>query len=97
MSKIVEVNKLKKGDYYAVCDVCGTKNWASTMKVRWDGAFVDDDCYEPYHEGDRSKVIKEDRMVPIARNRDIVAADNELATTPITSTSSNDGKWYVVE
>ena len=97
MSDKKTVDRLKSGDYPAVCDVCGTKNWASTMKMRWDGAFVDDDCFEPYHDGDRTKVIKEDRSVPVARQRNIVAADNQLATTPITGTSSNDGKWYVVE
>ena len=98
MSKLAGVNTLRDNDYYAVCDRCGRRFWASTMKVDpYDQAFVDDDCYDGKHDGDRSKVIYEDRKVPIARDRTIVAADNSFAQTPATAGSSNDGLWYVVE
>lgn len=99
MSKAAGPNEgsFNKHDYYAVCDICGQRFWASTMKTQWDGAFVDDQCWSPYQDGDRSKVVKEDRRVPIARPRLFNADENQLATTPITGTSSNDGKWYVVE
>lgn len=89
------VNKLRAGDYYAVCDVCGIKFWASEMSIRWDGLFVDRDCNDPYHGGDKVKIIKEDRTVPIARSRTFADGDNELETTPMTVAKSE--YWYVVD
>ena len=97
MSKLAKPNEQRDNDYYAVCDECARRFWASTMRTRWDGAFVDDDCWEPYHEGYKSKVIKEDRSVPTARNRNINAEDNQLAQLPPTAGSSNDGFMYVVQ
>jgi hypothetical protein len=92
MSKEAKPNELRAGDYYAVCDECARRFWASTMKVRWDGAFVDDDCWEPQNEGDKSKVVREKRNVPISRDRVFKAGDNELAVTP-----SNTANWYGYE
>lgn len=97
MSKKVHPNKLRDNDWRAVCDVCGLSFWGSTMQHRWDGAFVDTKCWEPFQDGYKSKVIKEDRSVPTSRNRTFVASQNSLAQTPPTAGSSNDGLWYVVE
>lgn len=66
-------NTLRDWDHPATCDICGDRFWASTM--RWSSPnsqggkqyFVDDDCWDPYHEGNKVKVVKEKRTVPVAR------------------------------
>lgn len=95
MSERALPNVLKPGDYYAICDTCGQRYWASTMRTRWDGAFVDDGCWDPYPEAFKSKVIVEDREVPIARDR-TYDSTNANDATPITIDSSNLNNRYVV-
>lgn len=90
-------NQLKDWDWVAVCDVCGHSYLGSTMKPRWDGAFVDDDCWEPYPEAYKSKVIHEDRSVPVTRPRVFDSDQNTLATTPPTSDTDLDGFFYTIE
>jgi len=36
-----------RGDWAAICDVCGRKFKASQLKLRWDNLRVDSDCWEP--------------------------------------------------
>ena len=36
-----------KGDYNAICDICGAKRKASELRIRWDGFLVDSRCWEP--------------------------------------------------
>lgn len=42
-------NWLKLGDHNAVCDSCGRKFKASTMRKRWDGMFVCKEDWEIKH------------------------------------------------
>ena len=41
-----------KGDWNAICDVCGTQVKASTLRQRWDGFMVCSRDWEPRHPQD---------------------------------------------
>lgn len=60
-------NYLKWGDWNAICDVCGFKFKASTMKARWDGLMVCERHWEPRHPQDFVKVRGDDPAVPWTR------------------------------
>ena len=60
-------NWLKLGDYNAVCDSCGRKFKASTMRKRWDGMFVCKEDWEPKHPQLSLKVHGDKQTVPIPR------------------------------
>lgn len=60
-------NWLKLGDYNAVCDSCGRKFKASTMRKRWDGMFVCKEDFEPKHPQLSLKVRGDKQQVPIPR------------------------------
>ena len=49
----------KDGDYSAICDVCGLKFKASSLKERWDGLKVCKQDYEVRHPQDFLRVIPE--------------------------------------
>ena len=42
-------NYYKRGDYNAICDVCGFKYKASQLKKRWDGLYVCEQDWETRH------------------------------------------------
>jgi len=42
-------NGWKKGDNYAICDVCGLRYLSSELSKRWDGLVVCEDDWEPRH------------------------------------------------
>jgi len=60
-------NWLKLGDYNAICDSCGRKFKASTMRKRWDGLFVCKEDYEIKHPQLSLKVRGDKQQVPIPR------------------------------
>lgn len=45
----------KKGDWNAICDVCGFKFKASQLKERWDGLMVCKEDWERRHPSDYYK------------------------------------------
>ena len=63
-------NWLKLGDYNAICDSCGRKYKASTMKKRWDGLFVCEHDYEMRHPQLSLRVRGDKMVVPIPRPDD---------------------------
>jgi hypothetical protein len=63
-------NWLKLGDYNAICDSCGRKYKASTMKKRWDGLFVCENDYEIRHPQLSLRVRGDKMVVPIPRPDD---------------------------
>jgi len=78
----------QKGDYRAICDLCGLKKWASECRKTWDGLFVcADTCWQPRHPQDIIFTIAEDTSVPIARS-DITQA--VASTTVKTAAVIND-------
>lgn len=60
-------NWFKSGDYNAICDSCGRKYKASTMKMRWDGLFVCQEDYEVRHPQLSLRIHADKQSVPIAR------------------------------
>jgi len=69
---------LRRGDWLAICDVCGFKFHASKLKKRWDGFMVCKDDFELRHSQDFVKGVKDDQSVPWTRSE---AADVEVDTT----------------
>jgi hypothetical protein len=60
-------NWLKLGDYNGICDSCGRKFKASTMKKRWDGLFVCEHDYEVKHPQLSLRVRGDKQSVPVPR------------------------------
>lgn len=60
-------NWLKLGDYNAICDSCGRKYKASTMRKRWDGLLVCEEDWEPRHPQLSLKVHGDKQTVPMPR------------------------------
>lgn len=60
-------NWLDLGNYNAICDSCGRKFKANTMRKRWDGLFVCKDDYEIRHEQLSLRVRGDKQTVPIPR------------------------------
>ena len=60
-------NWLKLGDYNVVCDSCGRKFKASTMRKRWDGLLVCREDFEHKHPQLSLKVQGDKQQVPIPR------------------------------
>ena len=65
-------NWLNLGDYNCVCDSCGRKFKASTMRKRWDGLLVCKEDYEPRHPQLSLKVHGDKQTVPIPRPEPVV-------------------------
>jgi hypothetical protein len=53
------MNKFKKGDWNALCPVCGFQFKASQLRKRWDGVMVCRKDWEPRHPQDFLKTIPE--------------------------------------
>lgn len=49
----------KPGQWLAICDRCGFRFLSSQLKLTWDGLRVDKDCWEPRHEQDFVRGVKE--------------------------------------
>jgi hypothetical protein len=60
-------NWLKLGDYNVICDSCGRKFKASTMRKRWDGLLVCKEDFEVKHPQLSLKVRGDKQQVPIPR------------------------------
>jgi len=53
----------KKGDWNAICDVCGFEYKASELRKRWDGMRVCRDDFEERHPQDFLKGRRDDQSV----------------------------------
>ncbi len=53
-------NYYKEGSFNCICDVCGQKHKAQSMKQRWDGFMVCVDDFEQRHPQDflKAKIDK---------------------------------------
>lgn len=66
-------NTLRAWNYPEQCDICGDRWWHSAMQ--WSSPNVKNgkqyracpDCWDPYHEGNEVKLVKEQRSVPVSR------------------------------
>lgn len=57
------------GDWWAICDVCGQKHKAQSMKHRWDGLMVCPTDFEQRHSQDFIKAKIDKIVVPWTRPR----------------------------
>lgn len=60
-------NHLILGDWNALCDSCGRKFKASSLKKRWDGLIVCREDWEQRHPQDLLRVQREQISVPWSR------------------------------
>lgn len=56
-----------KGDWNAICDVCGFEYKASELRLRWDGYLVCPEDWESRHAQDFIRTVKDDQSVPWTR------------------------------
>jgi hypothetical protein len=57
----------RSGDWNAICDSCGKKLKASTLRKRWDGFMVCAKDWEPRHIADFIKAPHPERALPWTR------------------------------
>jgi hypothetical protein len=57
----------KPGSWNVICDLCGFKFKSDQLKMRWDGAMVCSEDWEPRHPADLIKIPKENTSVPWVR------------------------------
>jgi hypothetical protein len=60
-------NWLKLGDWNVICDSCGRKFKASSMRKRWDGLLVCREDFEVKHPQLSMKVRGDKQTIPIPR------------------------------
>ena len=60
-------SRYDKGDWIGMCDVCGRKFKASSLRQRWDGLKVDDDCWEPRQPQDFVRGVADYQAPPFTR------------------------------
>lgn len=72
----------KPGDYYAICDICGMRGYASEMRMTWNKLFVHSlTCFDEKHPHFTDpKPLNEPQRVPIHRPEQ----EDVFITTPIT-------------
>lgn len=61
----------KKGDWNAICDVCGQQFKASELQKRWDGLMTCKEDWEVRHPLDFIRVKPDRQSVPWTRHGDI--------------------------
>ena len=57
-----------KGDWTAICDACGRKFKASTLRKRWDGSMVCRDDFESRHPQDFVRAVSDTQVAPWIRD-----------------------------
>jgi len=73
-------NTHRISDWLATCDECGFVYYASEMRKRWDGAFVDDGCFERRHPQDFVQAKKD--PFPLTTVRPNVPSEAASNTIP---------------
>ena len=56
-----------KGDWNAICDVCGFKYKASVLRTRWDGLMVCSGDWETRHPQDFVRGSNDEQVPPWTR------------------------------
>ena len=62
------ISRYDKGDWIALCDVCGRKYKASVLKKRWDGLMCCDDDWEIRQPQDFVRGIPDTQIAPWLRS-----------------------------
>ena len=63
----MRTSKRFRGRHKFVCDVDGMTYYSEDKRIRWDGAVVHKDNWEPRHPQDKIKAIKDTQQVPHVR------------------------------
>jgi hypothetical protein len=63
----VPVGKFKQGDYWAICDRCGFKHYASNLRDEWTGLKVCGECFETRHPRDFERIPRTESPPPWTR------------------------------
>jgi len=61
-------SRYDRGDWKAICDVCGREFKSSKLKQRWDGLMVDMLCWEPRQPQDFVRGVPDPQLVPWVRD-----------------------------
>jgi len=80
-------NHLILGDWNALCDSCGRKFKASSLRKRWDGLMVCEHDFENRHPSDFLRVQRERITVPFSRP--YPSQDTYLAGDPLLTEDSD--------
>lgn len=62
------ISRYDKGDWIALCDVCGRKYKASVLKKRWDGLMCCDDDWEIRQPQDFVRGVADTQIAPWLRD-----------------------------
>lgn len=62
------ISRYDKGDWIAMCDVCGRKYKASVLKKRWDGLMCCEDDWEIRQPQDFVRGIPDTQIAPWLRS-----------------------------
>ena len=62
------IARYDKGDWIAICDVCGRKYKASNLKKRWDGLMCCDDDWEIRQPQDFVRGVADTQIAPWLRS-----------------------------
>jgi hypothetical protein len=84
------------GDFWRICDSCGSKFRASQTLKRWDGQIVCHDDWEPRHPQDFVRGRLDRQNVPEARPEPVDAFVGPLQTT-LTADVAASGTTLTVE
>lgn len=79
-------DSLRRGDYNAICDVCGFKFKGSMLRERWDGLMVCRADYELRNPQDFLRVPKDNPATPWSRPE---APNQFVSSNYILTESSN--------
>ena len=60
-------NNYVKGQWLAICDICGFKFHSGKLRKTWEGYMACSGCWEPRHPQDMIKAKKDDSSVPWTR------------------------------
>ena len=75
-----KADTLKLGDWNAICDKCGMKRKASTLRKNWEGFMVcADTCWEPRHESDFFRIKPDNQNVPWTRPEQADSSGTDIA------------------
>lgn len=61
-----------EGTWNACCDQCGFQFKFNELRKRWDGAYVDDACWEPRQPQDFVRAVRDNPAVPVSRPQNII-------------------------
>lgn len=90
----------KAGDHWNTCQRCGFDMRASDSHKEWNDAVVCDSCWEPRHEQDFVRAIKEDTAAKglvtsdVNSIGDVITQQDNTSPTLTLGTDNQEQEWY---